>query len=129
VPKAAVVSSDDCYLEDTDASRPLALDLFSGPRAPVASALAWLGWRVQAVDTCFGTDHDLSDRRVQAQVSDQLSRCDAQFWAPACDTITRAREIPVHGHGSPPAPLQSACQVRGVPGLAAKDSSRVAEAN
>ena len=103
--------------------------MFSGPRAPVASALRWCGWQVIPVDWCWGDGHNLADPQVQQQHDGWLEQCDAQMWAPACDTLTRAREIAIPGHQCPPKPLRKANFVRGVSGLSGELLRRVEEAN
>ena len=55
----------DLRKDDEEKSKPFAIDLFSGPRAPVASALAWCGWRVVPVDTKLNSSHDLADTSFQ----------------------------------------------------------------
>ena len=103
--------------------------MFSGPRAPVATALVWCGWEVQAADKLFGPGHNLADPAAQHQWTQWLDNCHAQVWAPACDTLSRAREIPVKGHRGPPQPLRTEEAVRGVALLSEKLSLRVKEAN
>ena len=45
--------------DDAEIGPPTAMDLFSGRNAPLACALAWCGWEVEAVDILHGDEHDL----------------------------------------------------------------------
>ena len=107
----------------------MAFDMFSGPRAPVACALAWCGWAVEPIDILISKEHDLSCPQVQNKLSKRLAAADAQMWAPDCSTLSRARERPIPGHSNPPQPLRGEGHVRGLPGLGAADAQRVSGAN
>ena len=109
--------------------QPVAFDMFCGPNAPISLALRWCGWRVTSVDLLYGTHCDLGVPENQQRYSKELEAADATFWAPACETLTRARERPIPGHPNPPRPLRSAAYVRGLSGLAVKDQERVQKAN
>ncbi len=103
--------------------------MFSGPNAPVACALAWCGWEVIAYDKVFGEACDLASSDGQKSAGADVRRADVVMWAPACDTMTKAREIPIPNHPRPPPPLRDAGHVLGRPHLSEKDQRRVEEAN
>ena len=105
------------------------MDAFAEPRAPVAVALAWCGWKVVAIDRLLDPSHDLADPVFQQFVEGELRNADASFWAPDCSTLTRARERPVKGHRNAPKPLRGEHAVRGLPDLPAADWTRVQVAN
>lgn len=105
--------------------QPVAFNLFSGPRAPVACALAWCGWKVGPIDILISKGHGHSSPNVQHQLSRRLAGADAQMWAPDCPTLSRARERPIPGHSKLPQPLRGEGHVRELLQLRSADAERV----
>ena len=108
---------------------PLAFDMFSGPNAPVGKAPEWCGWRVRSIDKAISAEHNLSDTEVQCKLQPEMDKAAAVMWAPACETLSRARERPVPGGMNRPRPLRDAANVRGLPQLQSAEAKRVKEAN
>eukprot|EP00435_Cladocopium_sp_Y103_P018485 s228_g4.t1 len=111
-----------CNLVD---ERPVMLDLFSGPRAPLAKAFLWCGWRVVTpIDLDIDEEFDVTRPAVQRALLQLLPQVSLQAAAFDCSTKTRAREK------SPgPPPLRSQFQPRGLPLLKPADAQRVAQDN
>jgi len=105
------------------------IDLMSGGNSPVAKAMEWCGWTVQAYDWAISPDHDLSDPKLQDELKAQVGAVDMWMVAMDCSTFSRARERPIPGHPNPPKPLRGANNPLGVPSLSASDKERVHNAN
>ena len=71
---------------------PKAVNVFAGPRAPLACALAWCGWEVEVVELKLGPEHDLSCAEVREKVDKYLEEADAAFFAVPCKTWSRERD-------------------------------------
>ena len=109
--------------------RPRAIDLLSGKRAWVVCALSRCGWRVRIVDYLLEPDEDLADKKAQREMSNEGEKCNAQFWAPGCPTLSRAREKSTQGQPNAPRPLRAEGRVRGLRNLCVSEAARVGEAN
>jgi hypothetical protein len=108
---------------------PLAIDLMSGPNAPVAKALEWIGWEVMAFDIAISVDHDLRDTALQEDIREVAPDASCVVVGMDCRTYSRARERPIPGHPHAPRPLRSAAFPLGLPGLSGSDRDRVHDAN
>ena len=60
-----VVDSDDTCSSDEEDQRPVAQELYSGPRAPTLQALRWCGWRTLAPLDILLDGKDLAARSWQ----------------------------------------------------------------
>eukprot|EP00971_Amphidinium_carterae_P333982 6469036-Amphidinium_carterae.1 len=105
---------------------PQALDVMSGLRAPIARALSWCGWQVQAIDITRSKHHDLSAVSLQHRLLDEATYQAAVFVAMDCTTFSRAREQPLPGG---PRPLRSDHEPLGLSTLQQPEASRVEQAN
>ncbi len=95
------------------------IDLFSGPRSPLAKAFAMCGWATASFDILISPDHDLTEPATQERVREQAQAAIMVAAAFDCSTKSRAREIPRHfPDGRPmPRPLRSKDSPMGLPGL------------
>ena len=59
-----------------------------------------------------------------SELNHELEDSDFSHWAPNCATFSRAREIPIKGVASPPAPLRSSLHPMGIPREVAKMSRK-----
>ena len=71
-------------------------------------------------DILRGRDVFLSSSELGLELEDS----DFSHWAPNCATFSRAREIPIKGVASPPAPLRSSLHPMGIPKEVAKMSRK-----
>ena len=128
-PPVDVSDDDGCGSGSDDEQRPVAQELFSGPRAPTLQALRWCGWRTLAPYDILLGGLDLADAAVQQEVLDSRSRVDARVAGICCKTLTRAREKPIPGCSRPPVPLRSAEFPDGIPDQNGKLPARICRAN
>jgi len=115
--------------EETTNCAPTFVDIFSGPNAPVGSAMAMIGWTVTVVEWELDYECDLRKPSVQSKTLEVVKRAAASMIALPCGSLTRAREKPIPGHPNPPKPLRDANNVRGLPGLAGRELEAVADGN
>jgi hypothetical protein len=101
----------------------------SGGNAPVAKALQWCGWDVEAYDWAISAEHDLGSESLQQKLLGDIGKVDFWMVAMDCSTLSRARERPIPGHPNPPKPLRDATHPAGLPSLSAQDAERVQKAN
>ena len=125
---ASNVPFDEPPLDD-DVKIPVAIDVFSGKNAPLASALCWCGWRVSAVDVLLNEADDLTSEARQEELAAEIAGADAVCFAMPCKTFSRVRNKPIPDHPSPPRPLRSSTHVLGVPGLTQREQERVSRDN
>ena len=71
-------------------------------------------------DILWGRDVFLSC----SELDRELCNSDFSHWAPSCATFSRAREIPIKGVASPPAPLRSSLHPMGIPKEVSKMSRK-----
>ena len=122
------VPFDESQQDDT-MKAPVAIDIFSGKNAPLASALCWCGWQVTAVDVLLDEADDLSAEAKQEELAVKIASADAVCFAMPCKTFSRIRNKPIPDHPSPPRPLRSSIHVLGVPDLSQGEQDRVAQDN
>lgn len=60
----------------------------------------------------------------KSELDFELQESDFSHWAPNCATFSRAREIPIKGVASPPAPLRSSLYPKGIPDEISKMSRK-----
>ena len=118
--------NDDGSREGHDGP-PRMLDLFSGPRAPLATAFRMCGWEATAVDLLIDPADDVSKPECQRRVARLIEESHFVSAAFDCSTKTRVREIPLtFDDGRPaPKPMRSADYPDGLPGLSARAESKV----
>ncbi len=112
------------------------VDVMCGPRAPVASAYRWCGWRVKTFDrlgTTFDQPVDLDSAEGRQSAEEAAWQCKALWWAQDCTTLTRAKDKPMQNIQVKSPPLRSDMHILGVPALSlpgrSRDAQRVAAAN
>ena len=89
--------------------------------------MAWMGWKVEAVDWYLGSGMDMLRKEKRQKYLDYTKEYDAVLIATPCGSHTRVRERPIPGHPNPPVPLRDAQNVRGKPGLSESDERFVQE--
>ena len=107
------------------------IDVFSGPRAPLALVCKLCGWAATARDKLLSPDHDLSSASNRRILNDDSSNVVFLAVALPCDSKTRIREIPrIFPDGRPaPGPLRSEEYPEGLPTLKGNNKQRVEQGN
>ena len=109
--------------------QPRAPDMYAGSNAPLACALVWCGWDVEAVEKDFGEAHDLSVPAVQERMLATADDFDAHFLAVDCRTLSRVRERALPDGSRPTRPLRTRDAVKGRSDLNDSEMAELAEAN
>ena len=91
--------------------------------------MVWCGWVVDPFDILLSDAHDLSDPVLQQELAATAPDDEATVMAPACQTLSQAREIPMPGGAGGPPILRSGAFPLGLPDLQGPDAHRVATAN
>ena len=97
---------------------PMARVLFSGPRAPLARALAWCGWHAYPVDMKLdGTD--ISDKSAQDGLYDSADNYCFHWLAIPSSSFAKAKGKQVDGQSSSHRLFRSDILPRGFPDVIA----------
>ncbi len=74
---------------------PCVVGIMCGPRAPLETALCWLGWHVRTYDklgTQFNPPADLLDAAVREQATEDIELADFVSCAMDCSTLADPRD-------------------------------------
>ena len=95
-------------MTETDDLQPTYLDIMADENFPIGKALQLAGWTGRSIDIKLDKDErDLTDRRVQQAIEEELPLVDAVMVAFDCKTTSRIREKPNKGmKGGGPIPLR-----------------------
>ena len=110
---------------------PSMVDVFSGPKAPLASAFRMCGWQTEALDREIRASDDLNITARQQKLAIQMKSATFVAVAFDCSTKSRVREIPREFEDGrrAPGPLRSEDHPEGLPSLQGAEKKRVEQDN